>query len=65
MADGTVTSDEVFLSISAAKRVAEIRQMEGNDDLMLRLAVLGGGCSGFQYKFDLDESTNDVALSGK
>ena len=59
MPDGTVASNEVFLSISAAKRVAEIRQMEGNDSLMLRLAVLGGGCSGFQYKFDLDESTND------
>ena len=59
MPDGTVASNEVCLSISAAKRVAEIRQMEANDDLMLRLAVLGGGCSGFQYKFDLDESIND------
>ena len=59
MPDGTVASNEVCLSTSAAKRVAEIRQMEGNDDLMLRLAVLGGGCSGFQYKFDLDANTND------
>lgn len=59
MPDGTVPSDEVRLSASAAKRVAEIRAAEGNDTLMLRLAVLGGGCSGFQYKFDLDATTND------
>ena len=59
MPDGTVASNEVCLSTSAAKRVAEIGRMEGNDDLMLRLAVLGGGCSGFQYKFDLDANTND------
>ena len=59
MPDGTVANNEVCLSTSAAKRVAEIRQVEGNDDLMLRLAVLGGGCSGFQYKFDLDANTND------
>ena len=59
MPDGSATIKEVCLSTSAAKRVAEIGQMEGNDNLMLRLAVLGGGCSGFQYKFDLDENTND------
>ena len=57
MPDGTVASNEVFLSISAAKRVAEIRQMEGNDSLMLRLAVLGGGCSGFQYEWNM---TDDI-----
>ena len=59
MPDGTIANDEVRLSVSAAKRVAEIREMEGNPALMLRLAVLGGGCSGFQYKFDLDDTTND------
>ena len=59
MPDGSEAVNRVYLSASAAKRVAEIRQMEGNDDLMLRLEILGGGCSGFQYKFDLDENTND------
>ena len=59
MPDGTANSEHVTLSDSAAKRVAEIRAAEGNDALMLRLAVLGGGCSGFQYKFDLDDAVND------
>ena len=59
MPDGTISTDSVTLSDSAAKRVAEIRTNEGNDALMLRLAVLGGGCSGFQYKFDLDDAVND------
>ena len=30
--------------------------MEGNDALHLRVSVLGGGCSGFQYKIDFDEA---------
>lgn len=44
---------------SAAKRVAELRAVEGNDNLMLRVAVDGGGCNGFQYRFDFDEKIND------
>lgn len=59
MPDLSAVDNEVRLSTSAAKRVVEIQEIEGNDALMLRLAVLGGGCSGFQYKFDLDETTND------
>ena len=62
MPDGTVASNEVFLSTSAAKRVAEIRQMEGNDNLMLRLAVLGGGCSGFQYEWSMTDETEKGTL---
>ena len=37
---------QVSLSESAARRLKAL------GDKMLRLAVLGGGCSGFQYKFD-------------
>ena len=58
MPDGKVTNNGVRLSPSAAKRVAEIQELEGNSSLMLRLEVLGGGCSGFQYKFELEETTN-------
>ena len=51
-------TDSVRLSSSAAKRVAELRTMENNDALMLRLAVNGGGCSGFSYSFDFCEAVN-------
>ena len=45
----------VVLTASAAKRIREIGQTEGRA-LMLRVAVDGGGCSGFQYRFDLVET---------
>jgi len=46
------------LTDSCAGRIARLRQMEGKPDLMLRVTVLGGGCSGFQYKFGLDDVVN-------
>ena len=40
----------------AARRIAEIVSAEGRSSA-LRVAVLAGGCSGFQYRFELDEAT--------
>jgi len=53
----------ITLSLSAAQRVAKIAQKQGKP-AMLRLAVEGGGCSGFQYRFDLADSvTGDDTVS--
>ena len=44
---------------SAASKVRELVDEEGNPDLKLRVFVQGGGCSGFQYGFTFDEITNE------
>jgi iron-sulfur cluster insertion protein len=44
---------------SAAQKVAQLIEEEGNPDLKLRVFVQGGGCSGFQYGFTFDEIMND------
>jgi iron-sulfur cluster insertion protein len=43
------------LTDRAAQRIAEIVAAEGRSSA-LRVAVLAGGCSGFQYRFELDET---------
>ena len=44
---------------SAANKVKELIEEEGNPALKLRVFVTGGGCSGFQYGFTFDEVAND------
>ena len=44
---------------SAAQKVAQLIEEEGNPDLKLRVFVQGGGCSGFQYGFTFDEIVNE------
>jgi iron-sulfur cluster insertion protein len=53
------SSDALVFTSAAAKKVAELIAEEGNPDLMLRIYVQGGGCSGFQYGFTFDESVNE------
>ncbi len=44
---------------SAAGKVKELIEEEGNPALKLRVFVTGGGCSGFQYGFTFDEEVNE------
>ena len=44
---------------SAADKVRQLVDEEGNPDLKLRVFVQGGGCSGFQYGFTFDEVVNE------
>ncbi len=48
--------DPLDFSASAAAKVKALIEEEGNDNLMLRVFVTGGGCSGFQYGFTFDET---------
>ena len=51
--------DPLVFTDSAASKVKQLIDEEGNPDLKLRVFVTGGGCSGFQYGFTFDETTND------
>ncbi len=56
-------AETLTLTPAAAKRVAWIAEKQGKPAI-LRLSVEGGGCSGFQYKFDLaDGADSDDAVS--
>lgn len=52
-------SEALNFTHSAAAKVWELMQEEGNFDLKLRVYVTGGGCSGLQYGFTFEETVND------
>src|SRR5436853_7669116 len=56
-----MTPESVVISERAARRIGEILKTEG-DGAMLRISVEGGGCSGFQYKFDIERAKADDDL---
>src|SRR3954452_10135442 len=56
-------TESVTISESAARRIGEILKSEA-EGAMLRVSVEGGGCSGFQYKFDIarDRADDDLVV---
>ncbi|XP_017882275.1 iron-sulfur cluster assembly 2 homolog, mitochondrial [Ceratina calcarata] len=51
----TKTENDIIITDNCVKRLKEIT----NNSAYLRVTVEGGGCSGFQYKFDLDTNVNE------
>jgi iron-sulfur cluster assembly accessory protein len=62
--DATTMDASVTVSERAARRIGEILKDEPAGT-MLRVSVEGGGCSGFQYKFDMEreKAGDDIVIS--
>jgi iron-sulfur cluster insertion protein len=49
----------IVVTENAARRIAALRTQQEADGAFLRIAVSGGGCSGFQYGLSFDDQRND------
>ncbi|WP_052402315.1 HesB/IscA family protein [Muricoccus aerilatus] len=67
MPDGSALPAPFTVTPAALAQVAEIAAAQGRPSAGLRLAVEAGGCSGFQYKFDLAEApeADDLVVEGR
>lgn len=60
MTEAAVESEALLIfTEQAAEKVKSLIEEEKNPDLMLRVYVTGGGCSGFQYGFTFEESETE------
>ena len=51
----------IVLTEKAAKEVQRAMDEQDRDDVMLRIGVKGGGCSGFQHALEFDDTVNEEA----
>jgi len=60
----TATMEPITFTSSAASKVSDMINEEGDTSLKLRVYVTGGGCSGFQYSFAFDDQVaeDDTAI---
>lgn len=54
-----VPNDELYLTTTAAARIAELFELEAQKANLMRVGVRGGGCSGLTYFFDLVDAAKD------
>ena len=59
MNDTVNESADINFTLACASKVQSLIAEEGNEALKLRVYIMGGGCSGFQYGFMFDENVND------
>lgn len=50
---------QIALTEGAVRRITSLKVLEQAENAFLRIAVSGGGCSGFQYGFTFDDQRND------
>jgi len=56
---GSAPPPPIVFTDAAASKVGELIREEANPNLMLRVFISGGGCSGFQYGFTFDETIEE------
>lgn len=54
---------DLKISDSAVTRINQLLSTKDNPNLMLRVFIQGGGCSGFQYGFQFDETPEEDDIS--
>ena len=50
----SLLDNTLIITNSCCKRIKDLREINNDPDLRLRISVEGGGCSGFQYQFHMD-----------
>ncbi|CAL4321184.1 Iron-sulfur cluster insertion protein ErpA [Buchnera aphidicola (Protaphis terricola)] len=50
--------NNIQITYNAAKKIKDFISTKKNKNLKLRIYIIGGGCSGFQYQFIFDENIN-------
>jgi iron-sulfur cluster insertion protein len=53
MATPKMSEPSITISSNAVRRIADLLKAEAAPTMLFRVSVEGGGCSGFQYRFDL------------
>jgi iron-sulfur cluster insertion protein len=49
----------ILLTDNAARKIRDLMRQEGNEGLMLRVYIQGGGCSGFEYGFSFETTSGE------
>jgi iron-sulfur cluster assembly accessory protein len=65
MADTTTGTKTITLTEAAAAKVKELLEQEGQPEVVLRVAVQPGGCSGLRYAMYLDNQVGEADVTGE